>query len=173
MRRMKITWIRLLFALTLLLVFSCKSDDDLNTDDDGEYLTALIDGTTRFEATTSPNNFIKANVTLGALGPKLKVFGHFNDNDHEEMVILIDNYSGAGSYTAGDTINPVVMYLDYTRRNISYGAYDNVGQGSINITTDNEDFIEGTFNFIGINGVSELQVTQGRFMALYDFKATN
>jgi len=103
----------------------------------------------------------------------LNLFGHFNDDKHEEIVIRVENYSGARRYSVEDTLRPVIMAIKYTRSNIQYVARGSNGQGTINITSDNNEFVEGTFNFVGVTGANEIHITQGSFKALYDFKAVN
>lgn len=162
-----------LLAIAVLIIFSftnCDNDDDDTPGTGGDqFFIAKIDGAD-FEASQSPAVIIGATSTNGILA----VQG--GQNNGNTINFSIHNYTGVGTYTAGDAVGNmnVMQYIEISPVGgwLCNGVTALVGglaSGSIQITSDDGTTVEGTFSFDGYNGQNQTKkvITQGEFKATF------
>lgn len=151
----------LLFA-TLLWVSCASNDDNPDGSEGGEFLTAKVNGTNF----SSFEDSIGASIGTGGAGDVLAVQGSNTGGDY--IRINLTSYTGIGTYTIGNSITNVssIAYGSVTPLGAWTSTFD-IGNGSVEITDDNSDFVEGTFSFTGINNSDNTtkNVTEGKFKA--------
>lgn len=171
----KITYVMFLFAAVAFT--ACSSDDDAaannnengngNGNGDGnasEFLTAKIDGAD-FEAAQDPAVIVAASIGNGVLS----IQG--GQNDGQTIRATINGYDGPGTYTTGDGLNNTnqLMYVTLTPVATWMSTF-NIGSGTLEVTSDDGDVIEGTFSFEGFNAEDNTtkNITEGAFKAVIE-----
>lgn len=162
--------IYLLLLCTAVVVSSCSKDknneeEENNQNNTGtEFLTAKVNGAT-FEAAQDPAVIVAATV-----GNNVLTF-HGGKNNGETIRGTINGYSGVGTYLTGNdisnpnslgyvTINPVATWM----------STFNIGTGTLEVTLDDGNTVEGTFTFEGFNAQDQTtkNITEGQFKAVID-----
>ncbi|MEM7186781.1 MAG: DUF6252 family protein [Bacteroidota bacterium] len=161
-----------LFLLCASVVFTaCKKDDDNNDEGQNnqnnggtEFLTAKVDGVD-FEAAQDPAVIVGATVSNNVLAFQ------GGKNNGETIRGTINDYNGVGTYVTGNDIsNPnSLTYLTLTPTATWISTF-NIGSGTVEVTFDDGNTIEGTFSFDGFNAQDQTtkSVTQGNFKAVID-----
>lgn len=160
-----------------LLVTACDNDDDSTDggdDPDGatgtEFVTAKIDGAD-YAAAQDPAVIVGATIDGGVFA----VQG--GTNDGETIRITINNYDGPGTYITGDVVTNGNMLAYVTLTPLATwmnggvtALVDGVGTGTIEVTSDADGVVEGTFSFKGYNGedMTTKTITEGQFKAIID-----
>ncbi|GAA4236348.1 hypothetical protein GCM10022291_20480 [Postechiella marina] len=170
MRKLK-QFALLLTTLCLVTFNSCSSSDDGPNKNSGEeYLTAKIENS-GFEAAQSPVVIVGAQLANGILA----VQG--GDNNGNTFSLAIQNYAGVGVYKTGDNLTNgnLAQYLQINpletwASNLATAAVGTLTAGTIEITLDDGEMVEGTFSFEGYNATtkSTKNITEGKFKALFD-----
>lgn len=157
---MKNLKISLIAIFACLFVTACGSSDDLGLGggDGGKTLTVKIDGT-NYSAASLTTSAIVTNGILTIQGGK---------TNGETIRVTIMNYTGVGTYKTGDNISNTnsMNYITLTPI-ATWSSTFNIGSGSITVTKDTGSEIEGTFNFVGVNGNSSKNFTDGKFAMNY------
>jgi hypothetical protein len=165
---MKTLKILSLFLFTSLLLVSCKKDDDTTGGGslDVGTLVAKVGG----------SNFsgdIVAIATETTAGGNTTIRLQASDATGKAMIILINGYSGTGTYEFSTASN-ISNIATYTEANISnpmnskswVAPYENSGVvGQVNFTEKTATTVKGTFNFKGKeqNGSTFKEITEGSF----------
>ena len=148
---------RYAFIFMALLVTACDKDDDSTGGGDDpaasgdEFVTAKVDGAD-FAAAQDPAVIVGAVIDSGVLN----VQGGTNSGDTIRITIV--GYDGPGTYVSGDnasnpnlmgyfTISPVAGWLN----NGVTSLVDGIGSGTVEVTSDADGVVEGTFSFTGYN----------------------
>ena len=160
------------FAMFILIthLFSCNQDDSDGTSNGAseEFLTAKIDGASWSASTdydtTEAIISISGNITVLAF--------QGSDNNGNAINLSLPNYTGPGTYKTGDSLvnTSQIMYVTINPSVASWmsnlaSAALNLTPGTITITTDNGEQIEGAFSFDGYDGTSKTikKITEGKF----------
>jgi len=145
--------------LVIITLFSCTSNNDETDPNGGEdFFTAKIDGVD-WAAFTGPPDTVAWNEAH----PGLIVIQGSDSNGHAITMNII-NYSGAGTYdfaTAG-----FIQLVEGL--NGAWACTPVLGTtGSVTITSDDGDVIEGIVSFVGknANDNSTKNITEGSFRA--------
>lgn len=169
----KITYVMFLFAAVAFT--ACSSDDDGDNNNGGngngngdgnasEFLTAKIDGTD-FEAAQDPAVIVAASIGNGVLS----IQG--GQNDGQTIRATINGYDGPGTYTTGDNLANVnqLMYVTLTPVATWMSTF-NIGSGTLVVTSDDGEVVEGTFSFEGFNAEDNTtkNITEGSFKAVIE-----
>lgn len=152
--------ISFLFILSLLVfTVSCSSEDEENSEPDGEYLSAKVDNET-YNSDLSLNYTNMAGfVTLTGVS-----------KDQEGVLIQFSD-QGTGTYKiGGDGANAMTIAsfstYETTTARVWLAPLDfSINDGEIVVTNFTESNIKGSFSFVGSNdneGTS-VQVTEGKF----------
>lgn len=152
----------ILIVLTIvsLSLVNCNKDNAEDTNPSGEFVTCKVDGVD-FSASADYDT-TAATKTNGIL----TIQG--SDNSGKAIHVLIHNYIGEGTYHTGDnlsntnslsyiTVNPVASWMS---------TFD-VGSGTLEVTTDDDNTVEGAFFFEGYNADNQTtkSITNGSFKA--------
>lgn len=138
---MKIRVIITFMTLLGIMIFSCKKDDQ-----NGNYLNATVDG--------QPYKSIRVNAHFPPSSNK----GILNISSSAEggrtMSVIINGYKGVGTYNfkSGDIIGQRALctysYMrDTDKASIIYTTEDAENNGSVTITKEEGNTVEGTFHF--------------------------
>lgn len=170
MKTIKTTIYLSLVCLALVFTGCSKNNDDDGGGDTGggaggaEFLTAKVNGA-NFEAAQDPAVIVSATTSNNVLTL------HGGQNDGQTIRATINGYTGAGTYTTGDSLNNTNS-LSYITINpvATWMSTFNIGSGTITVTSDNGTTIEGTFAFDGFNATdqSTKNITEGSFKATID-----
>lgn len=146
---------RYAFIFMALLATACDKDDDSSGGGDDpaasgdEFVTAKLDGA-NFAAAQDPAVIVGAVIDSGVLN----VQGGTNSGDTIRITIV--GYDGPGTYTLGDNAsNPNLMgYFTVSLvagwlNNGVTSLVDGVGTGTVEVTSDADGVVEGTFSFKG------------------------
>lgn len=168
---------RYAFIFMVLLATACDKDDDSTDGDEdttgasgSEFVTAKVDGA-NFAAAQDPAVIVGAVLESGTLN----VQGGTNDGDTIRITVI--GYDGPGTYTSGDNAtNPNLMgYFTVSTvegwlNNGVTALVDGIGAGTVEVTSDADGVVEGTFSFKGYNGDDETTktITEGKFKANID-----
>lgn len=155
----------------LALVFTgCSKNNDEDGGDTGsgaggaEFLTAKVNGAV-FEAAQDPAVIVSATTSNSVLTL------HGGENDGQTIRATINGYTGAGTYTTGDSLNNTNS-LSYITINpvASWMSTFDIGSGTVTVTSDDGTTVEGTFSFDGFNPTdqSTKNITEGSFKATID-----
>jgi hypothetical protein len=156
---MKNLKISLIAIFACLFVTSCSSSDDLGLGGSGgKSLSVKIDGSS-FNASELTTSAIVTNGILTIQGGK---------TNGETLRVTIMNYTGAGTYKTGDNISNVnsMNYITLSPVATWSSAFD-IGSGTLVVSSDSGSKVEGTFNFVGVNGSSSKNFTEGKFSIEY------
>ena len=156
---MKNLKISLIAIFACLFVTSCSSSDDLGLGGSGgKSLSVKIDGSS-FNASELTTSAIVTNGILTIQGGK---------TNGETLRVTIMNYTGAGTYKTGDNISNVnsMNYITLSPVATWSSAFD-IGSGTLVVSSDSGSKVEGTFNFVGVNGNSSKNFTEGKFSIEY------
>ena len=158
----------LVMVFTAILFTACStSDDDNNNDDDGGtsggsgFLTAKVNGIA-FEAAQDPAVIVGATVSNGVLAV------HGGKNNGETIRLTVGNYTGVGTYSAGESVTGVNSLMYVTISPIAaWTTIFGLATGTIEITSDDGTTVEGTFSFGGYNAADQTTktITEGSFKA--------
>lgn len=168
---------RYAFIVMALFLTACSEDDDAAAADDttteasgDEFVTAKIDGAD-FAAAQDPAVIVGATIDSGVLA----VQGGTNDGDTIRITII--GYDGPGTYRSGDnptngnmmafiTLTPVANWMNGGVTALVEG----VGTGTVEVTSDSDGVVQGTFSFKGYNAedMSMKEITEGKFKANLD-----
>lgn len=150
---------------------ACNKDDDNNEEGQNsqnnngtEFLTAKVDGV-MFEAAQDPAVIVAAAVSNNVL----TIQG--GKNNGETIRGTINGYSGVGTYLTGNDIsNPNSLTYLTINPVASWMSTFNIGSGTLEVTFDDGNTIEGTFSFEGFNAQDQTTktVTEGNFKAIID-----
>lgn len=173
-----------LFFFMSLAIVACSSDDDgdgdgsnnNNNNGGGELFSAKVDGVD-FAADTDPATLIGG--TLSTSNNITVLAGQGSTNDGKYINFSIVGYNGTGTYkTADNTTNPnLIMYGELNGGNAQVWMSNGItalsgaiGEGTINITSQDDDGAEGTFSFEGYNADSQnvKTISQGQFKITFD-----
>ena len=159
-----------------LFLTACSNDDDATDGGDDpaatgeEFVTAKIDGADQ-AAAQDPVIIVGATIDSGVFA----VQG--GTNDGETIRITINGYTGPGTYVTGDEVTngSSLMYLTLTpvatwMNGGVTALVPGVGTGTIEVTSDADGVVEGTFSFSGYNAedMSIKEITEGKFKAILD-----
>ncbi len=157
----------LLFALSVSLVNCDKDDDDTATGNVSQgTMTAKIDGT------DFSNSHNVGQATLAQLPSHNNIVIQASNSDGKSINIIINNYTGTGTYEINSSgLNPNTAV--YTETDISNPAntqiwqspYQNSPIGTVKITVETDDNLQGEFSFKAKNATdnSEKNITEGFF----------
>ena len=156
----------LFMAISLFAVTSCGSNDDDNDNADNgsnEFLNVKINGT----SWNSSTGFDLTSASKG--GGTLSVQA---SNDVGEAIrFTIVNYNGTGTYTTGDNMSNTnsISYVTVSPVATWSSTFD-IGTGTIEITVDENNVVEGSFSFEGFNATDQSTkvFTDGNFRANVD-----
>jgi hypothetical protein len=166
-----------------VIISSCSSDDNNDTDNGDnnndnnnntteEYFRAKVDGAD-FIASTDPASLIGATVSTNSGMTVAAAQGSTNNGDFINLSIV--NYNGPGTYTTGDSMtNPNMIMYGTLPANVWASNFASflagINPGQINITSDSDGILEGTFSFQGYNAddMTTKNITQGNFKAMID-----
>jgi hypothetical protein len=156
----------LLMTISLVTFTGCSNNDD-NDDGGGGAaagtITAKVDGA----AFTSLELTSVATLAAG----NLIIQG--NDADGKSIVMTIFGYSGEGTYEFTG-VDPLILHIaNYIEADIANPAntqswtapFDGTLSGSVTITMETTDNVEGTFEFTGKNAMDMTMksITEGSF----------
>ncbi len=168
-----------LFAIAMICIAgftSCSKDDDNNGDDGNFYFTAKIDGND-FSADmsnptfTSIHKYHAESISISAMKDAA------NPGAGGFLININSGYSGTGTYTVGvgGEEENYARYMTGSMATSNLNSWaaetgngssaNNVGTGTITITADANNIVEGTFSFEGYNNADQTtkQITAGKF----------
>lgn len=169
-----------LFTIAMICIAgftSCSKDDDNNGGDDGNfYFTAKIDGND-FSADmsnptfTSIHKYHAESISISAMKDAA------NPGAGGFLININSGYSGTGTYTVGvgGEEENYARYMTGSMATSNLNSWaaetgngssaNNVGTGTITITADANNIVEGTFSFEGYNNADQTtkQITAGKF----------
>ena len=155
----------LVMTVSLVTLTGCKSDDD------GGNGGAAAAGT--IEAKIDGASFTSLELTSIATLAAGNLIIQGNDADGKSIVMTIFGYSGEGTYPftgADPLILNTANYIEADAANPmntqSWTApYDTTQTGTVSISMESADSIEGTFEFTGqnANDMTTVAVTEGSF----------
>ena len=155
----------LIMTVSLITFTGCKSDDDGG--DGGNAANGTI------EASVDGAGFTSLNITSIATLANGNLILQGNDADGKGIVITIFAYDGVGTYDftgADPLILHTAVYIETDINNPmnsqSWSApFDTTMVGSVSISSETDDNIQGTFNFTGQNANDNSQkvITDGSF----------
>jgi hypothetical protein len=157
------------FALLLIssfLFLNCSSDDD-NDDSfnssDG-FIIANVEGSS-FEALSDNSSDLVVASKIEQRDQTVLLIQGVN-NRIKSIVLSVVEYEGSGTYSFSIDGPPNGTIAQYTNEERAWStANENGGSGTILVTTDNDDEISGSFEFVGIEvgNESTRTVTNGSF----------
>ena len=161
----KITKLIALLVLPAAMLTSCGDDDSGSTNNNnnstGEFLTAKVDGQT-FEA-ASEFDAIAASSSSGAL------IVQGSNSQGRAIQITLMSYDGPGTYNMSNIIQGQLLYTIASPFTSYSSAAGDGANGTLEITLDDGDKIEGNFSFTGRkaeeNATETVSVTDGSFRA--------
>jgi hypothetical protein len=141
-----------------MVVFSCTTNNDTDPSDEGDFFTAKVDGVD-WAAFAGPPDTVAWNEAHTGL---IVIQG--SDSNGLAITMNIMNYTGTGTYdftTAG--------FIQFVQGTTGAWACNSVlgTTGSVTITSDDGNIIEGTLSFVGknANDNSTKTITEGSFRA--------
>jgi len=161
----KVSMFLIVVFLTLGLATSCSNDDDdsSGSNSSGEFVSVKIDGS----AWSSSSSYDLVSASKG--GGSLSVQG--SDATGNAVRFTITSYSGTGTYTAGDLVTNTNSLSYITISPIAtWTSSMDIGSGTMEITSDSNGIVEGTFSFEGYNADDQTtkSFTVGKFRANVD-----
>ena len=153
----------LMLGVTLIMV-SCKNDDDallpfVGATGGAEHMSAKIDGADW----AAQQNF---GDLISATGSETTLAIQGGDNSGNTIRINLSNYAGAQTYVTGDNISNTnsISYVSISPIGSWMSTFD-IESGTIDVTSDENNVIEGTFSFTGYNStdMTNKVVTNGSF----------
>lgn len=155
----------LLMTLSLVTLTACSTSDDNNNNNNA------ADGT--IEAKIDGTSFTSLDLTSVATLASGNLIIQGNDADGKSIVMTIFGYNGEGSYEftgADPLILHIANYIEADAVNPmntqSWTApFDGTAAGTVSITLDTADNVEGTFEFSGqnANDMSMKVISEGTF----------
>lgn len=131
----------ILFTLLVCLLSSCSDPLNNGMSSDDFHLTITIDGT---EYITNNSRVSFAPDVVGGL---YNITGTGLNNENSWITLNLASPTSEGTFTVQE---PNVT-LFYTTRSSVWGASEQSGSGTINITKNTSEYMEGTFSFTGSN----------------------
>lgn len=155
----------LIMTVSLFTLTSCKSDDD------GGGSGTAGEGT--IEASIDGVAFTSLEITSIATAANGNMQIQGNDADGNAILLLIIGYNGTGTYNFDGSNTTIFNTASYTQADInnplnsqSWSApFDATLAGSVSISNETDDTIEGTFEFTGQNANDNSQkvISNGSF----------
>ncbi len=151
------TKISILFLLNFILLTACKKEETKPEDDTSTYfIKAKFDGQ---ELLFDDSGIVFSNGNL-------VLMGYVTNDDKEQFILRIINYTGSGIYQNDNTHTDVVTF-DYMTGDPAktYVVGSGSGQGTIEITQSGTQY-HGTFSLEAVNitdNTDVLQITNGSF----------
>ncbi len=142
--------------VSLFVLSSCELLDEIASDGKEEYITATVDGEER-----KFNGFLGVNTTLGITTVKGTEMRLADDNG---MITLFFAEGATGTkaiITDAEKIVDNKAAANYTVPG-SLDTYQ-ATSGEIVIDTNDEDLVEGTFEFTAAFGSRKIEITDGKF----------
>jgi len=173
---MKTTFLKfsLLFLSIFMVLNSCSSssdDDDLQDDNTNFYLTAKVGGNNFSADLSDPATWGAFKYHTGTLTISVPE-DTSNVGNGSIMINILSGYSGAGTYTVGFGASGN-NYARYMTGSIATGnmnswnaetSHNSTGTGTVTITSDANNIVEGTFSFTGVSSdTSSKQISEGKF----------
>lgn len=156
----KLSRFPLMFLLSFLIfAVSCSKDDSAEDEQEGEYLTATIDG----------ENFTSnLSITMTEMIDITSIGGVSSNN---QSIMLQLSKTDPGTYSIGGPNSTSFTIAGYTASTSSgiktwQAPLDqSVSDGQIVVTSSSEDNIKGTFSFTATNtgDNTTVEVTNGKF----------
>ena len=148
-------------SVLLLMLFSavlsgCSSDDDSSSSDQEDYnLTAKVDGV----------DFLVEDIIISAFNGIGEYYTIFAVGE-ASIGLTLKSPLSLGTFATGVEEEVAMTY----QTNVPFavwGASDDIGSGSINITVNNDTYIKGTFSFTGFNAADNTSkvISEGKFKA--------
>ncbi len=156
-------------VFAVLLTFSCSSDDNGGGggNPSGSYLHAKVDGT-QFKAEIQGISTVGASRIGSGEGQIITIIGGTIDGTN--FSIILRGINIAGTYTLNPDSDSVIAFTTAGGA-AAYGTGICDGAtGTLNLTTINEEKIEGTFLFTGKDGEmcsSTKNITEGSFRGIF------
>ncbi len=159
--------IKITFAFLLLLIIACnkdKGDKDENptpTETNDYSTTAKIDGNSFTSVSSIVTTKIGQQIIFGMTATD--AYGNFI------KITLYKGYTKEGTYQFGnDSKNINVISYNVLKPNVLYWtSVQETGTGTMTVTKDNDNYVEGTFSFEGVSvfDSSTKKITEGKFKA--------
>lgn len=147
-----------LILLLAVVINSCSTNDDSVQSD--YYLTAKIDGV---EFSADPKN------TLVSFDPmNTQIFTITGINNSGSRITLTLPFPSPDPVGTFDTYSDENIFMSFVSLDVDiWGASADSSFGEITILKNNNDFVEGTFYFIGSHPLQSetIEVTEGIFRA--------
>lgn len=160
------------------MVPSCNSNGE-DENPFGLFMVALIDDVGAFNVTFEDFYITTFDLRIrqSQNGAYLDFFARMDgvNSGYSEIGGKIYNYSGVGTYKTGENIDDKDLLFFYDKR-VTYYSNDNTSieentfeEGTLTITKDDGEFVEGTFNFICFanEGTLSKQINNGSFKLKY------
>lgn len=157
-----------------MVLNSCSSssdDDDLQDDNTNFYLTAKVGGNNFSADLSDPATWGAFKYHTGTLTISVPE-DTSNVGNGSIMINILSGYSGAGTYTVGFGASGN-NYARYMTGSIATGnmnswnaetSHNSTGTGTVTITSDANNIVEGTFSFTGVSSdTSSKQISEGKF----------
>lgn len=157
MKTLKSIFPKTAFILLLaVMISSCSTNDDSVQSD--YYLTAKIDGK---EFSTDPKNTL---VSFNASNTQIfTITGINNSGSRITLTLPFPSPDPVGTF---DTFSDENIFMSFVSLDVDiWGASADSSFGEITILKNNNDFIEGTFYFIGSHPLKTetINITEGKF----------
>ena len=159
--------IEILRKASLLLFFlafmACNHDDGQDVSKSGEEFSADVAGVGTVSASKDFDTV--AGTKISAAGATIIAL-QGTDNSGKGFMLRLSTYTGAGTYSLGfGNIANTATYIGGTSMGEQYSTAYQGTSGSITVTSDNNEVIEGTFEFVGkVNNTSSaVTVSNGKF----------
>ncbi|MBT8273899.1 MAG: hypothetical protein KJO77_08835 [Bacteroidia bacterium] len=157
--------ILLIMALSIVSLTACSTNDD--TDNNNNAAAGTI------EAKVDGNSFTSLDMTSIATLANGNLIIQGNDADGKSIVMTIFGYTGEGTYEFTGT-DPLILHIaNYIEADINNpmntqswtAPFDGTAAGTVTITSEMSNSIEGTFEFSGqnANDMSMKVLTEGAF----------
>ena len=148
----------ILLLLLTVIISSCSSNDDTSDilAQSDFFLTAKIDGV----------DYVSDFVFVSALADETDIYIISSVGEFSSIGLTLESPISTGTFTP-TAEGATVLFYQETDPFVIWGASEDAGSGTITITENNANYIEGTFSFTGVNPADNTTkvVTQGAFKA--------
>lgn len=157
MKSIKKATVYFMTLIACVAMMACSSNSD-DAGSGGKSLSAKIDGA----------DFVANSITIGATITNNVLVIQGGKSNGETIRANIMNYTGAGTYTTGNSLSNAssMNYITLTPV-ATWTSTFNIGSGTLVVSSDTGSKIEGTFNFQGVNGGASKSITNGKFSIEY------